>query len=88
MTLDKEKIKRVEQLVDEAAEEYDEFPQEICDELNNITGNDWSGEEYLEYCAGYWSHRGVLRKWFMPYSIMENFLKERLKIYMRGFLFR
>ncbi len=70
MTIDKEITKRVEQLVDEAAEEYDEFPQEICDELNNITGNDWSGEEYLEYCAGYWESPWSLEE--VVYALLNN----------------
>lgn len=48
------KIKRVEKLVDMAAETYFDFPKDICDELNELTGNTWEGKEYIPYCAGYW----------------------------------
>ena len=56
MIIDRDAVERVEQLVNEVADEYDEFPQDVCDELNEITGNEWSCEEYLEYCAAlHWS---------------------------------
>lgn len=51
----KELIKKVEKLVDEVAEVYSDFPAEVCEELNRLTGNSWSGEEYIPYCAEYWS---------------------------------
>lgn len=50
----KELLTQVEKIVNDVAEIYFNFPQEICEELNRLTGNDWTGEDYLEYCAGYW----------------------------------
>ena len=51
---DKELLSRVEELVDEVADTFHDFPSEICDELNRLTGNDWTGDNYIEYCAEYW----------------------------------
>ncbi len=51
---DKALLKKVEKIVDDVAEIYYDFPDDICDELNRLTGNDWDGDEYIEYCAEYW----------------------------------
>ena len=50
-----ETIKRLEELVEEISSCYDTIPEDICNELNQLTGNDWKPEEYVEYCAEYWS---------------------------------
>lgn len=50
----KELLSRVEELIDEVADTFHDFPQEICDELNRLTGNNWTGDNYIEYCAEYW----------------------------------
>lgn len=50
----KELLSKVEKLVNEVADTFHDFPQEICDELNHLTGNDWTGDNYIEYCAEYW----------------------------------
>lgn len=50
----KELLSRVEELVDKVSYTFHDFPQEICDELNQLTGNDWTGEHYVEYCAEFW----------------------------------
>lgn len=47
-------LTKVEELVNEVADTYYDFPEDICQELNRLTGNEWSGETYLEYCAGFW----------------------------------
>lgn len=50
----KEIILQVEEIVDKVADIYYDFPQEICSKLNELTGNNWTGDEYLQYCAGFW----------------------------------
>ena len=50
----KELLSQVEELVNKVADVYYDFPQEICRKLNRLTGNDWTGETYLQYCAGFW----------------------------------
>lgn len=50
----KELLSKVEKLVDKVVDTFHDFPQEICDELNQLTGNDWTGDNYIEYCAEYW----------------------------------
>lgn len=51
---DKVLLKRVEELVESVCDTFHDFPQDICDELNKLTGNDWEGVQYIEYCAEYW----------------------------------
>lgn len=51
----KELIKQVENLVEEVCEIYFDFPEDVCEQLNKLTGNSWNGENYIEYCAEYWS---------------------------------
>ncbi len=53
------KIERLKELVEEIADEYESIPKEILDELNEITGNGWKEEEYIEYCAEYWSSNSL-----------------------------
>lgn len=50
----KELLSRVEELIGEVTNTFHDFPQEICDELNQLTGNNWTGDNYIEYCAEYW----------------------------------
>ncbi len=38
----KELLSKVEELVNEVADTFHDFPQEICKELNQLTGNDWT----------------------------------------------
>lgn len=54
---DKELLKRVESLVESVCDTFFDFPQDVCDELNKLTGNNWNGEEYINYCAEYWSSK-------------------------------
>ena len=51
---DKELISKVEDLVNDAGEYFDNLPDEICCQLNELTGNDWKPEVYGEYCAYWW----------------------------------
>lgn len=44
----------MEELVDKVGDIFHDFPQEVCEELNRLTGNDWTGDNYIEYCAEYW----------------------------------
>lgn len=53
--MNKEIIKRLEELVEEISECYTSIPEEIVNELNDLTKNEWSEEEYIEFCAEYWS---------------------------------
>lgn len=48
----KELLSSVEKLVHEADSFYSS-PQEIYDELNRLTGNDWTADNYKEYCCDY-----------------------------------
>ena len=50
----KELLTKVEELVEKVTYTFHDFPQDICDELNRLTGNDWTGDNYIEYCAEYW----------------------------------
>ena len=50
----KELLSKVEELVEKVSYTFHNFPQEICDELNRLTGNNWTGDHYVEYCAEYW----------------------------------
>ena len=51
----KELLKQVEKLVDKAADYYyDDFPDEICEKLNELTGNDWESKAYVDRCCEYW----------------------------------
>lgn len=50
----KELLSKVEELVGRVADTFHDFPQDICDELNRLTGNEWTGDNYIEYCAEYW----------------------------------
>lgn len=53
--MDKRMIERLEELVEEISECYTSVPAEIVEELNKLTKNEWSENEYIEYCAEYWS---------------------------------
>ena len=51
----KELLKQVEKLVDKAADYYyDDFPDEICEQLNELTGNNWESRAYVDRCCEYW----------------------------------
>ena len=58
----KELIEQVERLVNEVADEYFDFPQDICDELNELTGNNGDGDGYLVYGAVMWRKRKDAKK--------------------------
>ncbi len=47
---DKDLLKKAEELVEEAADYYDDMPQDLCDKLNEITENNWEPEDYGQYC--------------------------------------
>lgn len=51
----KELIKQVENLVEEVSEIYFDFPEDMRGQLNKLTGNSWSGDNYIAYCAEFWS---------------------------------
>lgn len=70
MAWDENVIKRIEQLVNDVADEYDEFPEDVCYELNELTGNDWPGDYYLEYCAGWWESAWSLEE--IVYALLNN----------------
>lgn len=53
--MDKKVIEKLEELVEKISECYTSIPKEILNELNELTQNGWSEEEYIEYCAEYWS---------------------------------
>ncbi len=48
-------ITRLEELVEMISENYSSIPIEIVNELNELTKNKWGENEYIEYCAEYWS---------------------------------
>lgn len=52
-------LTQVEKLVDEAGEIYYDFPDDLREKLNELTGNDWDGETYIEYCGEYWSRSSL-----------------------------
>ncbi len=54
-------LETVEELVDEVSHTYHDFPDDIRDKLNSLTGNDWSGDDYIEYCCGYEESAGSLK---------------------------
>ena len=45
---DKEVLSRVETLVKEGAAMDGDITQEMCDELNTLTGNGWKSSKYKE----------------------------------------
>lgn len=51
---DSELLKKTEKLVDEAAEYFDDLPEELCEQLNELTGNNWKPDDYSQCCAEYW----------------------------------
>lgn len=51
---DRALLKRAEKIVNKVSHVHYDFPEDICDELNRLTGNDWSGDDYIDYCAEYW----------------------------------
>ncbi|MBR6102121.1 MAG: hypothetical protein IKP95_06825 [Ruminococcus sp.] len=50
---DRELLARAEALVKEGSSIKGELPQEICDELNALTGNGWKAAKYKEFCDTY-----------------------------------
>lgn len=46
---------KLEEIVEKISECYKSIPEDILEELNNLTGNGWTEEEYIEFCAEYWS---------------------------------
>ena len=50
---DREVLARVEDMVKEGAAMGGVLPKEICDELNALTGNKWTGKKYKEFCDVY-----------------------------------
>ena len=50
---DKELLSRAEALVKQGAAQGDSLSQEICDELNSMTGNGWKTDRYKELCFTY-----------------------------------
>ena len=71
---DKELIKRVETLVESVCDTFYDFPQDVCDELNNLTGNNWKGEEYINYCAEYWSSKTLEQTVWAIFHNLKNLL--------------
>lgn len=52
-------MERLEELVEKISGCYTTIPVEILNELNDLTKNDWSEEEYIEFCAEYWSRSNL-----------------------------
>ena len=50
---DRELLARAEALIKEGAAIGGAFPKEMCDELNALTGNKWTGKKYKEFCDVY-----------------------------------
>lgn len=77
--MDKEIIAKVEELVERISGCYTSVPEDILNELNEITKNDWTEGEYIEFCAEYWS-RSTLEE--TVYALLhggnypDNFVKE------------
>ena len=59
---DKELLRKAEELVDEAAEYFDDLPEEICEQLNELTENNWEPDDYAQYCSEYWETPWNLRQ--------------------------
>ncbi|MBR6045131.1 MAG: hypothetical protein IKP47_05805 [Ruminococcus sp.] len=53
VSADREMLARAEALVKEGAGIKGELPQELCDELNAMTGNGWKAAKYRELCDTY-----------------------------------
>lgn len=53
--MDNTRIKRIETIVEEIEYSPRSFPEEYIEELNCLTGNSWTKEEYLEYCQEFYS---------------------------------
>lgn len=53
--MDKKVIARLEELVEEISGCYNSIPKDILTELNDLTKSGWTEEEYIEFCAEYWS---------------------------------
>ena len=51
---DKELLRKVEDLVNEAGDYYDDLPEDICNKLNELTGNNWEPISYGERCSEWW----------------------------------
>ena len=50
---DKQLLEKAEALVKLGAQAKGALPQEICDELNALTGNGWKAAKYQEFCEAY-----------------------------------
>ncbi len=79
----REVLSRVETLVKEGAAINGALPQEMCDELNALTGNNWKGSKYKEFCDTYdwpWAVEEVVYALFHNGKYPEkNGLHGRLK---------
>ena len=59
----KELLKQVEKLVNKAADfNYEDFPEDICTQLNELTGNNWESDAYVDCCFEYWESPWNLRQ--------------------------
>lgn len=54
-SMDEKIITRLEELVEQISECYASIPENALVELNELTGSGWTEEQYIEYCAEYWS---------------------------------
>ena len=66
----RELLSRVEELVEKVTYTFHDFPQEICDELNQLTENNWIGDNYIEYCAEYWESWWTLEE--VVFALFHN----------------
>lgn len=66
--MDSETIKKLETLIGEHCDEY-EFAPDVVNKFNELTGNDWDGEDYVNYCSEYWSHDSLEA---VVYALLHN----------------
>lgn len=60
---------KLEEIVEKISGCYTSIPEDILAELNHLTGNEWTEEEYIEFCAEYWS-RSTLEE--TVYALLHN----------------
>lgn len=57
--METEKIKEIEDLVDEMGECYDYPEEELVEKMNQLIGQEWDAQTYWEYTCEYWSHHSL-----------------------------
>lgn len=52
-------IKQIEKLVNKVADCHNSIDSKDVEKMNELTGNNWDGDVYAEYCCEYWSHNSL-----------------------------